>query len=166
MMEERNISRERTVRQLSRAILIDDAGNLLLFRRNKPDQPLYWATPGGYVERSDQSAEATLERELAEELNAQAANIGRVFVYSYVSADTLVIEHFFVARLVAMDETAPRIGPEFEDPAVNGTYELERIPLLRSDLATLNLLPKPLKDFIIANKRALIALAEKPGDLA
>ena len=79
MMEERNLSHEQAVRQLSRAILIDDAGRLLLFRRNKPGQSVYWATPGGYVEGSDQSAEGALERELAEELNARAANLGRVF---------------------------------------------------------------------------------------
>ena len=152
-------SKKRPVKQLVRAILIDDAGNLIFFKRKKPGRPLYWTTPGGHVDRTDSSLQAALHRELSEELNARAADVARVFIYSFVAPDGLVIEHFFVARLTEMDESAARSGPEFQHPEINGTYEIGKVDLHQSGLQSLDLKPEPLKEFILANQSALIVLA-------
>jgi ADP-ribose pyrophosphatase YjhB (NUDIX family) len=64
--------------------LIDDDGRLLLIKRTKPGQAPYWTTPGGGVEDTDESVEAALQRELAEELGVEAsgaAPVCRVTVY-------------------------------------------------------------------------------------
>ena len=159
MSSSRNILGEQTIRQSARAILIDNADNLILFRRNKPGRPTYWATPGGSVDKTDRSLKAALQRELVEELNARATNIAQVFICSSPSADDLIIEYFFVARLVKMDESASRSGAEFQNPNINGTYEVDRIDLHQDELESLNLKPELLKQFILANKDALILLA-------
>lgn len=53
--------------------MIDDDGRLLLIKRTKPGQAPYWTTPGGGVEDTDESVEAALQRELAEELGVEAS---------------------------------------------------------------------------------------------
>jgi hypothetical protein len=69
-------------RQAARAILIDDDGRLVFIRRTKPGHAPYWTAPGGGVEASDESVEAALHRELAEELGAEASGAARVFLFS------------------------------------------------------------------------------------
>lgn len=51
-----------------------------------------------------------------------------------------------------------RSGPEFQD-ASRGGYELERISLLGDGLASVDLKPDTLKEFILANREALLAEA-------
>jgi 8-oxo-dGTP pyrophosphatase MutT (NUDIX family) len=60
-------------RRSARAILIDDAGKLVLIRRSRPGRAPYWTTAGGGVEESDASVEAAMRRELFEELGAEVA---------------------------------------------------------------------------------------------
>jgi ADP-ribose pyrophosphatase YjhB (NUDIX family) len=144
-------------RQAARAILIDDDGRLVLFRRTWPGQPPYWTAPGGGVDASDESVEAALHRELAEELGAKASGAARVFLFSSPSEAGVAVQHFFVARLRKLDESA-RGGPEFRD-ASRGGYDLDRIGLLGDDLASVDLKPDALKEFILANREALLAEA-------
>jgi ADP-ribose pyrophosphatase YjhB (NUDIX family) len=67
-------------RQAARAILIDDHGRLVLIKRTKSGQAPYWTAPGGGVDPSDESVDAALHRELAEELGAAASGAARVFL--------------------------------------------------------------------------------------
>lgn len=144
-------------RQAARAILIDDDGRLVLVKRTKPGQAPYWTTPGGGVDATDASVEAALHRELAEELGAEASGSARVFLFSSPSETGIAVQHFFVARLKKLDESA-RGGPEFHD-ASRGGYDLDRIGLRGDDLASVDLKPPSLKEFILANKEGLLAEA-------
>ena len=93
-------------RRAARAILIDDDGRLVLIKRTRPGQPPYWTAPGGGVDASDESVEAALHRELAEELGAEASGAARVFLFSSPSDAGVSVQHFFVARLKKLDESA------------------------------------------------------------
>jgi hypothetical protein len=64
------------------------------------------------------------------------------------------VQHFFVARLTKLDEAA-RSGPEFDDPS-RGGYDLDRVGLREGDLMSMDLRPPALKDFIVANRDALV----------
>lgn len=144
-------------RRAARAILIDDDGRLVLIKRTKLGQAPYWTTPGGGVDATDASVEAALHRELAEELGAEASGAAQVFLFSSPSDDGVAVQHFFVARLKRLDESA-RSGPEFQD-ASRGGYDLDRIGLRGDDLASVDLKPAALKEFILANKEALLTEA-------
>jgi ADP-ribose pyrophosphatase YjhB (NUDIX family) len=148
-------------RRAARAILIDDEGRLVLIRRTKPGEAPYWTTPGGGVEQADASAEAALYRELGEELGAEVSGATRVFLVSSASEAGVAVQYFFVARLLSMDAAA-RSGPEFSDP-VRGGYGVDRVGLLGEDLAGIDLKPGALKEFILANRQALLAVAGGAG---
>lgn len=98
-----------------------------------------------------------MHRELAEELGATAADASQVFLFSSSSEAGVTVQHFFVARLINMD-TSARSGPEFNDPS-RGGYELDRVNLLGEDLASIDLKPAALKEFILANREALLVEA-------
>jgi ADP-ribose pyrophosphatase YjhB (NUDIX family) len=135
--------------------LIDDSGHLLLIKRTRSGQAPYWTTPGGGVEDTDASVVDGLYRELAEELGAKAECASQVFLFSTHSDAGIAVQYFFVARLAQLDEVA-RSGPEYGD-ASRGGYELERINLRGDELAAVDLKPDELKDFILANREALLA---------
>lgn len=98
-----------------------------------------------------------MHRELAEELGAKASHASQVFLYSSPSDAGVAVQHFFVARLASLDESA-RSGPEFSDPS-RGGYEMERVDLRGNDLASIDLKPTALKEFILANREALLVEA-------
>lgn len=148
-------------RRVARAILIDDQAQLVLIKRTKPGQEPYWTAPGGGVEDDDGSVEAALHRELAEELGAEVTGASQVFLLSSPSDAGVAVQHFFVARLTKLDETA-RSGPEFSDPS-RGGYDLDRIDLRGEALASFGLKPVALKEFILANREALLVEAGFPG---
>lgn len=129
----------------------------MLFKRTKSGQAPYWTAPGGGVEDTDTSVEAALHRELAEELGAHAMNATQVFLFSAPSDAGVAVQHFFVARLASLDESA-RSGPEFSNPS-RGGYELDRVDLLGDRLVSIDLKPTALKEFILANREALLAEA-------
>lgn len=139
----------------ARAILLTGDGELLLIKRIKPGQPPYWTAPGGGVENGDESIEAALHRELAEELGARAVGLSQVFLVSSRSDAGVSVQHFFVAKLLGLDESA-RTGPEFDDVS-RGGYDLERVDLRDDALAEIDLKPPALKEFILANREALLA---------
>ena len=150
-----------TGRRTARAILIDADDRLLLIKRTKPGQAVYWTTPGGGVDDTDASIEAAMHREIAEEMGAEAAGASQVFLNSRPSAAGVAVQHFFVARLTRLDWSA-RSDPEFADPA-KGSYELARIDLHGDDLASIDLVPVALKKFILANRAALLAQVADVG---
>lgn len=148
-------------RRAVRAILIDDHDCLVLIKRTKPGQAPYWTAPGGGVEDTDVSVEAALYRELAEELGAEITSASQVFLFSSPSDAGVAVQHFFVARLTRFDESA-RSGPEFNDPS-RGEYELDRVGLRGDELASTALKPAALKEFILANREALLVEAGVAG---
>ncbi|MBQ0928615.1 NUDIX hydrolase [Saccharopolyspora endophytica] len=148
-------------RRVARAILLDEYGRLLLIKRTKPGQDPYWTAPGGGVEESDSSVEAALHRELDEELGATATGLTQVFLFSSASDSGVAVQHFFVARLSTLDESS-RSGAEFADPA-RGGYELDRVDLRGDALVSVDLKPAALKDFVLANRVALLAEASAVG---
>lgn len=115
-----------TVIASARALLVDDAGRLVLIRRTKPGLPPYWTTPGGRVEPSDASIEAALHRELMEELGATAAVVAQIHVVAPTAAHP-TRQHVFLARLLTMAQ-ALRSGPEPTDGHVP-----VRVPIGRLD---------------------------------
>ncbi len=98
-----------------------------------------------------------MHRELAEELGAKASHASQVFLYSSSQDAGVAVQHFFVARMASLDESA-RSGPEFNDPSQGG-YEMERVDLRGNDLASIDLKPTALKEFILANREALLVEA-------
>ncbi|ASU78850.1 NUDIX hydrolase [Actinopolyspora erythraea] len=147
----------RIQRRSARAILIDDEEQLVLLRRTKPGMAPYWTTPGGGLEHGDASLEAAMHREIAEEMGATATGAKRVFLSSTARSGGITVQHFFVARLTAMDESV-RHGPEFDDPD-RGEYRAERFDMRSGTLATIDLRPAPLREFLLANRLALLAEA-------
>ncbi|MFE7505589.1 NUDIX domain-containing protein [Promicromonospora sp. NPDC057488] len=147
------------VSRSARAVLLDDAGRLVLIKRTVRGRAPYWVTPGGRVEPEDASVEAGLHRELLEELGATADVVRQVFLTSQPKDAGVAVHHYFLARLASLD-LALRSGPEFEEPT-RGTYEVERVDL-RDDaaLAGLDLVPAALKAFVRTNRHALLAEAE------
>ncbi|MGH2620119.1 MAG: NUDIX hydrolase [Anaerolineales bacterium] len=139
------------------AILIDDRDRILLIKRSRPGQAPYWTTPGGGVEDGDASTEAALHRELAEELGATAAGASQVFLFSSASGDGVAVQHFFVARMASLDKST-RHGPEFSDQS-RGGYDLDLVGLRGDDLAAIDLKPTALKEFILANREAMLGEA-------
>mgnify|MGYP001126739581 CR=1 FL=1 len=65
-----------------------------------------------------------------------------------------MIDNFFVARLVSLDESR-RHGPGFTEPG-RGTYDVERVDLDSDGLTTVDLRPSELKAYILANRAALL----------
>ena len=133
-------------RRSARAILIDDSDRLLLIKRTKD---------------SDSSVVAALHRELSEELGAEVTSASQVFLFSTPTDAGVSVQHFFVARLARLDESA-RTGPEFSDPS-RGGYQLDRVDLHGDALASVALKPAELKTFILANRQALLAEAAGTG---
>jgi 8-oxo-dGTP pyrophosphatase MutT (NUDIX family) len=143
-----------TVRRSARAILIDDQRRLVLLKRARPGEAPYWTAPGGGLEPTDGSPRNALRRELREELGALVDRCEQVFLFTSPDGDGLAVQHFFVCRLTSLDPDA-RHGPEFIE-AGRGTYELVRVAMNDDELAGVDLRPRPLKAFILANRGALL----------
>jgi ADP-ribose pyrophosphatase YjhB (NUDIX family) len=144
-------------RRGARGIVIDDEGRLVLIKRTKPGQDPYWTSPGGGVEGSDATLEDALRRELAEELGATADGYQQVFLSSDRTDAGVAIQHFFVARLTSLN-LAGRSGPEFARPE-RGGYDLDYVSLRDDSLDAIDLKPAALKEFVLANRDALLAEA-------
>jgi len=145
----------RPPRHSVRAILYD-GDEIVLFKRIRPGREPYWITPGGGVEPSDATLEATLRRELDEELGATAGPALRVL--TIVEQDRLTT--VYVCRLVHMD-LSRRSGPEFLDPE-NGIHEIVRVR--PEKVRELNLISPELADFIADGAATLPALLAAATD--
>ncbi len=142
-------------RRTARAILIDDDDHLVLIKRTKPGKAPYWTAPGGGLEAEDSSPEAAMRRELAEELGAEAGPALQVFFFSSPDGDRVATQYFFLTRLLKLNKDA-RTGPEFKDPS-RGGYAIDRIDLRSDNLAEVDLKPTALRNFVLANRAALLA---------
>lgn len=132
-------------RRSARAILIDEHGRLVLIRRQRSGLAPYWTTPGGGVEPGDRTLEATMHRELAEELGATAACVGMVLRLGPDGDDGA--QHYFLAALTGLDP-ARRTGEEYADPG-RGTYDIDRVDLAGDRLESIDLKPEALKAFLL-----------------
>jgi ADP-ribose pyrophosphatase YjhB (NUDIX family) len=148
-------------RRAARAILLDDHDRLVLIKRTRTGQEPYWTTPGGGVEETDASVVSALQPELAEELGVEAVGASQVFLHSSASESSVAVQHFFAARMTRLDESA-RNGPEFQDHS-RGAYEIDRIDLRGDALTAIDLRPKELREFILANRYALLAEVPPPA---
>ncbi|MFD5225484.1 NUDIX domain-containing protein [Microbacterium sp. NPDC058342] len=130
-----------------RAVLTDAEGRYLVIKRTRPGQAPYWTAPGGGVALTDASIEDALQRELREELGAEA-EIGQVLFERMI--DGIRSEIFCSVRLIGMDLSL-RSGPELADPT-RGTYDVEFVA--RSQVSGLDLRPVELKRRILADSSA------------
>ena len=130
-----------------RAILLAGDGSLLLIKRVKPGRAPYWVAPGGGVEWMDLDLIAALERELNEELGADASVLKTAFVLEHEKAGKQLEEHFFVCLLHQFD-LSKRYGPEFRDPT-RGEYIPEFIPLASAELEAINFKTPELREWML-----------------
>ena len=143
-------------RRAVRALLFNADGYLLLIRRCRPGMEPYWTTPGGGIEPIDESPEAALERELFEELGATAKALKQVFLLTSVQRMRLRVQYFYVCRLETMTPEAAS-GTELRDPT-RGSYDVAPVSPTTRGLAQIDLRPTPVKDFVVANRHALLDL--------
>jgi ADP-ribose pyrophosphatase YjhB (NUDIX family) len=122
-------------RRAARGIVIDDEGRLIL--------------------------EDALRRELAEELGATADGYQQVFLTSDPTDAGVAIQYFFVARLTSL-HLAERYGPELASPE-RGAYDVDYVSLRDDSLNAIDLKPTALKDFVLANRDALLVEASLPA---
>jgi hypothetical protein len=94
-------------------------------------------------------------------LGAEASGISQVFLVSSLSNAGVAVQYFFLARLAKLDASV-RHGPEVEDSS-RGGYDLDRVELQGDDLASIDLKPVALKEFILANREALLAEVAATG---
>jgi 8-oxo-dGTP pyrophosphatase MutT (NUDIX family) len=149
-------SRTSVVRRSVRAVLLDEHDRLVLLKRTRPGQPVYWTTAGGGVEPGDADRVATVVREILEELGATAVVGEQVFLASEPRDGGVAVAHFHLARLVSLDPDA-RTGAEFGDPS-RGRFETGVIPLV--DVGGVELRPVELREFLVANAEALLVEAD------
>lgn len=133
------------VRHSARALLLD-GDDLVLFKRIVPGKPLYWITPGGGVEPGDADLDAALRRELFEELGAVVGKALPVYAVHQLETRVTRVHHFFVCRLEEMD-VSRRTGAEFDDPA-RGVHEVDRVPFTPEGIASIQLIPEELTDYL------------------
>ncbi|WP_087100491.1 NUDIX domain-containing protein [Nocardiopsis sp. JB363] len=150
------------VKQSARALLFDTERRLVLIKRTRPGREPYWVTVGGGLEPEDADIEATLRREVLEELGGKIDQVRQVFLITDHLAKGVGLQHIFAARLCSMD-LARRTGAEFIDPG-RGTYEVASVPATRAALSEINLLPTQLAEFAQANVHSLVALLAPAGE--
>ena len=139
-----------------RAVLLDGADQMVVFRRIRSGREPYFSTPGGGVEPGDASLTDALRRELDEELRAEIDDPVTLLAIDRVHDNGKHNRHLiFAARLRTMSPHG-KYGPEFDDPS-RGVYEIARIPFTPEAIAGANLRPQPLKDYLEANADAVLA---------
>lgn len=132
-------------RNTARAILLD-GDEIVLIRRTRENRPPYWVTPGGGVEEHDADLEATLRRELDEELGATVGPVRHVFSSAEHTPGLYYLSTYFLCRVETMD-VSRRHGPEFDDPT-KGAYDVERVRCDPAALARLQIVPAALADYL------------------
>jgi len=156
--------RTSVINQRVRAILLTGDGSILLIKRVKPDGSApYWVAPGGGVEWSDIDLIAALERELYEELGADATILATAFVLEHEKARKQLEEHFFVCLLGDFD-LSKRYGPEFNDPS-RGEYIPEFVSLDRAQLDAISFKTPELRDWMIRHFDYLRSIQLQPARL-
>jgi 8-oxo-dGTP pyrophosphatase MutT (NUDIX family) len=139
------------IRRGARAVLIDGEGDLLLMRRYKKGET-YLTTVGGGIDPEDRSPEDAMRREVFEELGAVVGASPLIYVLTAPFNDVLMMQYFYLARVLGMNWDA-RTGSEYKgDKAAN--YQPYSTPW-NADLAGLDLRPMELRDYLVQNAQAL-----------
>jgi 8-oxo-dGTP pyrophosphatase MutT (NUDIX family) len=139
-----------------RALLVTPNGEVLTIKRTLPGQEPYWVLPGGGVDPEDTSREAALDREIREELAAQADIHGLLSVM-----DRPGERQFFYLCRVRSWSFEDRSGPEFGDSS-RGQYQLQAIPLTVPALSAIDLKPDHVAEILLGHLRADVDLFALP----
>ncbi|GAA4081063.1 NUDIX domain-containing protein [Nonomuraea soli] len=144
-----------------RGVLFDSDDRLIIFKRIVPERDVYYTVPGGHVEPSDASLEATLHREMMEELGAVVGQVVPLVRLTYPWRGRTKTQHIYGCRLVSMDP-ALRHGPEFDDPS-RGVYEVVRLEPRPEEITSRHIVPEALGSYLAEHIRSLPALVTRGG---
>lgn len=140
-----------------RAILLTDEKTIMFIKRVKPHKPPYWVAPGGGVEDGDDDLLTTLQRELHEELGAQAQVLCKAFVLEHEKAGKNLEEHFYICKLLDYDLSL-RCGPEFDDPS-RGQFLPHEVAIDANEITSIDIKTPQLSDWLLSNMDTLRHLA-------
>lgn len=108
-------------RKAARVLLLDEVGDVLLFRGGDPARPAvgtWWFTPGGGIDDGE-SAEEAARRELREETGLIVGELGKVVLRRHV-------EHQFQGMRIAQDEEFFLVRCQSFEPDAAGWTDVER----------------------------------------
>lgn len=133
-----------------RAILLTARGTIILIKRRDgegPANPPYWVAPGGVMTTADTDESDALRRELANNLGADAIIVRpamQLFMGSW---------NFYVCRLVSVDARRRRRTAWRSDDG--GLYVPQEFPLEEATIRGINVQPRALLDYLLANLETL-----------
>jgi ADP-ribose pyrophosphatase YjhB (NUDIX family) len=114
------------IRRAARALIVDGAQRVLLFRAELPGREPWWFAPGGAVEQGE-TYEAALVREVAEEtglvIDVDAVSTPvwtREFPFTWSGRQERHLERFFLIRVLALEVDTSRF--ETTESSVIRTY--------------------------------------------
>lgn len=145
-----------------RGIVFTVDGHLLLIKRIRPGVEPYWVFPGGGVEATDVSRVEALRREIREELGCDAVIGNLVYILTRNAGTSEASRELYFIVHIERHDLSQRNGPEFVS-ATSGEYVYDTFPLNDRALATRNIKPDAMKQFLLTNWRdfdALPALTE------
>jgi len=124
-----------------RAVIVQD-GKVILIKRTKEGQPVYYCFPGGGIEESDASAETALIRECQEELGVVVRVGHEIYRHAFNGAPDVFYRCDIVSGLIQKKIG----GPEAERPDIYGAYEVMWVDLEK--ISQLNIQPPEMKEVI------------------
>lgn len=137
-----------------RGILLTRSDGVLLIKRIRPGLEPYWVFPGGGVEQTDPTLEDALAREIREELGGDPVVLKLVHVLERRKGAGVERESYFVGEIHAWNPSL-RSGPEFLR-SDSGQYIYDEVPLRPDVLATLNIKPDEMKEWLVEHAATLM----------
>lgn len=132
-----------------RAVILGGEGDkrtVVLIKRTKPEQEIYYVFPGGGVEEGE-SKEQALLREIKEEVGVTVDIVQLLVSVPLHLAKGDEMEYFYLCKITD-GIIGSGDGPEFQEGGVyEGEHKIQEIPV--KEIGRLNLLPSKMKDFII-----------------